>query len=318
VICRIKPIAIFIDNEIFMFTLYRLSRCLASLVPLLLYMIQAFAQNSLIYQIGESSLFSVNKEQGISYYWKVTESKEPWQGRETNKVTYLTKKSNSAVNIRWEKSGNFFISVTGINQNGCSNFKIFQISVYDQHIPMASDDYVSTTWANTIRIDLLRNDHDTNNDIDSSSLRILTKTEFGDIIMGKSGIITYIPRQNHAFTEKFFYQISDSCSQKDTALVSIRISDPPFFLPQGISPNGDGHNDKFVINGLDSYPNSSLTIFSRDGIIIYNCENYQNDWDGTYQKQNHIIRPVPSGTYYYVLRLGGTNRIIKGFFFLAE
>jgi gliding motility-associated-like protein len=146
----------------------------------------------------------------------------------------------------------------------------------------------------------------------------LTNTEFGDVVLEKAGTITYFPRKNYACTEKFYYQISDYISQKDTAMVSIRISDPPFFLPQGISPNGDGVNDRFVINGLDAYPNSSLTIFSRDGITIYHSDNYQNDWDGVLDKQKRGMGHVPSGTYYYLLRLGGTNRNIKGFFFLAE
>lgn len=301
-----------------MFKLYRLSRYSVTLVSLLLYITQGFAQIPLLYQVGESSLFIVNKEEGISYCWRVTETIDLWKGEETNKVTYLTKKCNSTVCIRWEKSGNFFISVTGINQNGCSNFKVFQVFVNDQHIPLANDDYISTTWANSVRIDLLRNDHDTRNDIDSSSLKILSQTELGDVVKGKAGTITYVPRQNQAGTEKFFYQISDSCAQKDTAMVSIRISDPPFFLPQGISPNGDGVNDRFVVNGLEAYPNSSLTIFSRDGLTVYDCSDYQNDWDGVQNNQRNGIRTVPSGTYYYLLRLGGTSRIIKGFFFLAE
>ncbi|MEI7829231.1 MAG: gliding motility-associated C-terminal domain-containing protein [Prolixibacteraceae bacterium] len=301
-----------------MFNTYRLSRFSIALVLMLLYMSKGFTQISILYRVGESCVFNVNLEQGINYCWKVTETIEPWQGVETKKVTYLTKKNNSSIGIRWEKTGNFFVSVTGINLNGCMNIKVFQISVFDQHIPIANDDYVSTTWVNSIRVDLLRNDHDTNNDIDSSSLRILTRTELGDITIEKAGIITYIPRHNHSGTEKFLYQISDSCSQKDTAMVSIRISDPPFFLPEGISPNGDGINDRLVISGLYAYPNSSLTIFSRDGLTIYHSDDYQNDWEGVQDKQKHGIRPVPSGTYYYLLHLGGTNRIIRGFFFLAE
>jgi gliding motility-associated-like protein len=281
-------------------------------------MTQGFAQISLFYQVGESSVFKVNLEHGISYSWKVTETIEQWKSGETQIVSYITKKSDSSISIKWEKTGIFFVSVTGINQNGCSNFKVFQVTVNDNHIPSANDDYFSTNWAKTIRIDLLRNDHDSNNDIDSSSLRILTKTVFGQVVMGKAGMITYIPSQNHACTEKFYYQISDSCSQKDTAMVSIRISEPPFFLPQGISPNGDGVNDRFVINGLEAYPNSSLTIFSRDGLTVYDCSDYQNDWVGVQNNQRNGIRTVPSGTYYYLLRLGGTSRIIKGFFFLAE
>jgi gliding motility-associated-like protein len=301
-----------------MFKNIQLSHYLIAMISLLLFVVQGLAQVGSCFSVGETGKFEVKPVPGTSYCWKVMEKLNLDKGSKTDKVTYLTSLNSPVIRLKWEKSGVFFLSVTGFNQDGCSNCKVFQIVVSDLHIPSANNDYVSTNWSNSIRIDLLRNDHDENNDIDSSSLRILTKTEFGDIVIGKSGMVIYTPRQNHGGLEKFYYEIGDSCLQKDTALVSIRISDPPFYLPQGISPNGDGMNDKFVIGGLDAYPGSSLTIFSRDGLTLYHNENYQNDWDGTQCNQNHGTRSVPPGTYYYLLRMGGTNRMIKGFFYLAE
>lgn len=288
------------------------------MLPLLLFEETVFSQITYHYTVGESSQLGIKAEPGISYCWKVMETIGQLKGGETNKVTYLSTKCNASVDVKWEKAGTFFIQVTGFNQNGCSNSKIFQVKIFDNHIPLANDDYVSTDWMKSISIDVLRNDHDINGDLNPSSLKILTRPEFGDVITGNAGIITYVPLRNRVGYDRFYYQISDSCSQRDTAMVTINLIDPPLFLPHGISPNGDGHNDKFIIGGLKSYPKTSITIFSRDGLTIYKNDDYQNDWDGVQYRQNGNSRPIPSGTYYYLLHLGGTNRIIKGFFYLAE
>ncbi|MCK9412201.1 MAG: gliding motility-associated C-terminal domain-containing protein [Prolixibacteraceae bacterium] len=298
---------------------FDLLKCIGlAIIPFLSFEETLFSQITYRCVVGESSQFSITAQPGISYCWSVTETIGLLKGEETDKVTYLSMKCKSSVNIKWEKSGTFFIQVTGFNQNGCSNIKIIQVKIFDNHVPLANDDYVSTNWINSISIDLLRNDHDIKGDIDPSSLKILSRPELGNVIPGNAGIITYVPLKNRAGSDRFYYQISDSCSQRDTAMVTINIIDPPLYLPHGISPNGDGHNDRFIIGGLKSYPKSSLTIFSRDGLIIYKNDDYQNDWDGVQYRKNGNNYPLPYGSYYYLLHLGGTNHIIKGFFYLSE
>ncbi|MCK9639662.1 MAG: gliding motility-associated C-terminal domain-containing protein [Prolixibacteraceae bacterium] len=298
---------------------FDLLKCIGlAIVPFLTSEETVFSQVTEHFIVGETSQFGINAEQGISYCWSVMETIGQLKGGETDKVTYLTTKCNVSINVKWEKSGTFFVKVTGFNQNGCSNSKIFQVKIFDNHIPMANDDYVSTNWMKSINIDVLRNDHDIEKDLDPSSLKILTKPEFGEVIPDKGGNITYIPLRNRVGSDRFYYQISDSCSQRDTAMVTVNIIDPPLYLPRGISPNGDGHNDKFIIGGLKSFPNSSLTIFSRDGLIIYKNDDYQNDWDGVQYRPNGNNRSIPPGSYFYLLHLGGTKRVIKGFFYLAE
>ena len=85
-----------------------------------------------------------------------------------------------------------------------------------------------------------------------------------------------------------------------TGQISIRVVD--IFLDciqqhEGLTPNGDGVNDTWNIPCLEPYENE-MQIYNRWGQLMYTKENYLNDWDGTYNN-----KPVPDGTYYYILRI---------------
>jgi len=80
-------------------------------------------------------------------------------------------------------------------------------------------------------------------------------------------------------------------------------------IPNVFSPNGDGLNDKWVIENIDSYPDHILTLLDRSGRVLQQLRNYQNDWNGTVNGQ-----PLEEGTYYYTIRFQkGSNTIKKGF-----
>ena len=63
-------------------------------------------------------------------------------------------------------------------------------------------------------------------------------------------------------------------------------------IPNIITPNGDGYNDKFVIDGLENYEGSILVIRNRWGNKVFESNNYNNDWGDT---------DVPDGVYYFIL-----------------
>jgi len=69
---------------------------------------------------------------------------------------------------------------------------------------------------------------------------------------------------------------------------------------------------------LENYPESKLIIFTRSGDKVYENDNYLNDWDGKFvNKISNSRITLLSGTYYYILKLGGTNRTIKGFIYVG-
>ncbi|MDQ3112007.1 MAG: gliding motility-associated C-terminal domain-containing protein [Bacteroidota bacterium] len=75
----------------------------------------------------------------------------------------------------------------------------------------------------------------------------------------------------------------------------------------GITPNGDGHNDNWVIDGIDSLANTSVEIFNRWGKSIWRATDYDNlnsVWRGTDRNGNQL----PDGTYYYVITFGDFSK----------
>jgi gliding motility-associated-like protein len=73
----------------------------------------------------------------------------------------------------------------------------------------------------------------------------------------------------------------------------------PFAIPGGLSPNGDGNNDSWDIQGLADYPDASVTVFDRWGRKVYSGTSQYPAWDGTTNG-----RECPTADYYYVIDLG--------------
>jgi gliding motility-associated-like protein len=66
-------------------------------------------------------------------------------------------------------------------------------------------------------------------------------------------------------------------------------------VPNVITPNADGVNDFFIVEGLK--PNTALTVVNRWGNVVYETPNYTNDWDGTDLTGQKLLE----GVYTYVL-----------------
>jgi gliding motility-associated-like protein len=66
-----------------------------------------------------------------------------------------------------------------------------------------------------------------------------------------------------------------------------------------ITPNGDGKNDVFLIDGLQNYPNNKLSIFDRSGRLVFTTVNYQSNWNGMLNGKK-----LNEDAYYYVIELG--------------
>jgi gliding motility-associated-like protein len=88
-------------------------------------------------------------------------------------------------------------------------------------------------------------------------------------------------------------------------------------IPEGFSPNGDGMNDEFEIQGLNElYPNNSLQIFNRWGAEVLAASPYNNDWNGKAETGLNAGEQLPVGTYWYILDLGNGADPIMGFVYL--
>lgn len=85
----------------------------------------------------------------------------------------------------------------------------------------------------------------------------------------------------------------------------------------GFSPNNDGINDFFVIEGIELFKNK-LTIFNRWGRVVYDAIDYKNTFNGVSNKK--VIgtqgNKLPVGTYYYVVELTEDNKSYAGWVYI--
>ncbi len=166
-----------------------------------------------------------------------------------------------------------------------------------------------------------------------------TSTKVTDILSSTGGGITnitnngttidYTPAVGFSGVDTIVYKVCDegtptvSCVN-DTLFVTVtaNVTTVPntVKIPEGFTPDGDGINDNFVIQGIDQYPNAEMIIFNRWGNKVYESTGgYNNDWNGT---SNFGLRiggdKLPIGTYFYVLELGDGSKAVKGFVYLNK
>lgn len=84
-----------------------------------------------------------------------------------------------------------------------------------------------------------------------------------------------------------------------------------FVIPNFFTPNGDGTNDRFIIGGIEFFPNYEVTIFDRYGKLLKSTVNSAVGWDGTFNTKN-----LPADDYWYVIKVDETT--YKGHFALKR
>lgn len=77
-------------------------------------------------------------------------------------------------------------------------------------------------------------------------------------------------------------------------------------ISEGLSPNGDGYNDNLDLTFLNDRTGiRKLQIFNRLGTLVYEQNNYTNQWRGQDKNSNDLT----TGTYFYVIDFVGTDAV---------
>lgn len=87
----------------------------------------------------------------------------------------------------------------------------------------------------------------------------------------------------------FLVEVIDECGETGSFSVEIRICDTT--IPNIFSPNNDGVNDTFIIQGWEGFPNSRIEIYNRWGGLVFEDDNYRSNWRGD---------DLAEGVYYYI------------------
>ncbi len=98
--------------------------------------------------------------------------------------------------------------------------------------------------------------------------------------------------ENNSFT----WSVSNGVCPESVDTVNIIVRD--LVIHTLITPNLDGKNDFFVIEGIETLGKSTLTVFNRWGARLYEKVNYDNSWNGVDENGD----PLPEDTYFYSLK----------------
>ena len=130
-----------------------------------------------------------------------------------------------------------------------------------------------------------------------------------DLIVGETNsTITFVVGDNFSGNENYSVVISrGTCLGTDDVNIELyNVSN--CVITQGISPDATPEfNDYLDLEFLSDRVGgiTNLQIFNRYGTIVFNKNNYINEWKG----QDKNKRELPTGTYYYVIEFASTDDV---------
>lgn len=91
-----------------------------------------------------------------------------------------------------------------------------------------------------------------------------------------------------------------------------------------LTPNGDGVHDVLQISGLENFPNNTIRIYNRWGVMVFTTNGYDmegNFFDGTSQGRVtvDVDNKLPVGTYFYILDYeddNGNQQSLSGYIYI--
>lgn len=183
--------------------------------------------------------------------------------------------------------------------------------------PVAMPDTLTVLRHTVSKLNVLANDVDIEGDSIVLNLQPVAVTKHGQATLSSDGLVTYTSDRYYRGLDSLTYEICDNgspegCSQ---AVVRIQITDLPLRIYEGVSPNGDGVNDYWRMDGIDYYPENVVRVFDRYNNLVYEMTNYNNEdrvWRGE-ANQGVSRGKLPDGVYFYSIHVSRDIPNLSGF-----
>ena len=107
-------------------------------------------------------------------------------------------------------------------------------------------------------------------------------------------------------TYNFTIYDANNCMLEESAEIVV-LNEVCFVIPEVITPNDDGYNDSWLIEGLEVYSNVVIEVFDRWGKRVFYSEGHNEYFDGTHQG-----RELPMDSYHYFIDLNNGSDLIIG------
>jgi len=80
-----------------------------------------------------------------------------------------------------------------------------------------------------------------------------------------------------------------------------------------VTPDTFGPESTWQVINIENFPNSRVSVYNRNGQLVFQKNAYENDWNGTYQETGEYLS---AGPYYFIVEVPEINELKKGWLYL--
>ncbi len=209
-------------------------------------------------------------------------------------------------------TGKINVTVAG---NTAASATDFSVTTTSNQPPVFNTTQTSVPIAGTASIDLTLLISDVDNNLDLTTLRIITPPISGaSTAIANSVLILDYAGLSFVGTDRLTIEVCDvlgSCTQQE---LTIEV-DGDLNVYNGISPNGDLHNEVWIIQNIESLPDTrenKVLIYNRWGDLVFDIDNYDND-SRVFRGLNKNGDQLPAGIYFYKIEFASGRKSLTGY-----
>jgi gliding motility-associated-like protein len=191
----------------------------------------------------------------------------------------------------FEQPGTYTVTLTVIDSATCNILSTYKrtVEVIDQ---------------GTANFEASFNGCDNKLSIENLSERAFSyRWDFGDGNTSTSASPVHQYEDAGNYTMRLYINENSLCADDHAQFINVEFkSTPTITLYNVFTPNGDGVNDCFIMDGefLECIE-YDLKIYNRWGELVFRTDNPNECWAGNHYRKKQTL---PSSTYYYILHLG--------------
>jgi gliding motility-associated-like protein len=195
-------------------------------------------------------------------------------------------------------------SLIGSNPLNCpSETSVFTIDPFEETLDLHVDgndlSTITVQEGQQLQLDALYSGNDNVNYNWSSDDNSLNSTQQQVFVDPTSGITYFIS-----------VSTPEGCLLFDSLIVDI---DAQLVVSPLLTPNGNGTNDSWEIQGLNGFDSHDIKVINKWGTQAYHSNDYYaNPWEGNNPKTG---QPLPQGTYFYIIQVtdGDESSVLSGY-----
>lgn len=236
-------------------------------------------------------------------------------------TSYIWSTGGSGQSISVSSAGSYTLVVK--NGNGCSSpvsDAVTFTAAFCNQSPQGTTTSLTTTIDVPVSTDLLNLFKDPDNNLDLTTFKIVTPPLSGAKASITAGILSVdYTGISFAGTDEITVSVCDLAGACVQQKITIEVAGE-IIVYTGISPDGNGKNDNWIIKYIDLLPDTKenhVTVYNRWGDAVFEVDNYNNT-SRVFAGVGKNGSELGTGTYFYKIEFSSGRKTLTGYLSLKR